>query len=110
MTSIRRWATVIGRSARKWYGDDAPELGAALAYYSLFAVAPLLVIAAAMAGIVGERHRLMARTGQTLCPESARRVGYGYNLDHHPGDLAARRRRWVVYPQNSIHQIAVRTP
>jgi membrane protein len=51
MTSIRRWATVIGRSARKWYGDDAPELGAALAYYSLFAVAPLLVIAAAMAGI-----------------------------------------------------------
>lgn len=42
---------MFGRAARRWYDDDAPQLGAALAYYSLFSVTPLLVIAAAIAGI-----------------------------------------------------------
>jgi membrane protein len=36
----------------EWSHDKAPRMSAALAYYSLFSVAPLLVIAVAMAGIV----------------------------------------------------------
>ena len=48
---FRNCGIVLGRAARRWYGDDAPQLGAALAYYSLFSVTPLLVIAAAIAGI-----------------------------------------------------------
>jgi membrane protein len=35
-----------------WLDDEAPRLGAALAYYTLFALAPLLVVAIAIAGLV----------------------------------------------------------
>ncbi|MCW5771140.1 MAG: YihY/virulence factor BrkB family protein [Rhodospirillaceae bacterium] len=42
---------VLKVAAWRWSGDDAPLLGASLAYYSLFSVTPLLVIAVAIAGI-----------------------------------------------------------
>lgn len=35
-----------------WSGDDAPRMGAALAYYSLFSLAPLLVIVIAIVALV----------------------------------------------------------
>lgn len=35
-----------------WNHDNAPRLGAALAYYTLFSFAPLLIIAIALAGLV----------------------------------------------------------
>ena len=35
-----------------WNHDNAPRLGAALAYYTLFSIAPLLIIAIALAGLV----------------------------------------------------------
>jgi membrane protein len=36
----------------EWNNDKAPRLGAALAYYAIFAIAPLLIIAIAIAGLV----------------------------------------------------------
>lgn len=36
----------------QWSEDKAPQLGASLAYYSLFSLAPLLVIAISVAGLV----------------------------------------------------------
>lgn len=36
----------------KWRADKAPRLAAALAYYTLFSIAPLLVIAIGMAGLL----------------------------------------------------------
>ncbi len=38
--------------AQKWSSDDAMTLGAALAYYTTFAMAPLFVLAIAIAGLV----------------------------------------------------------
>lgn len=35
-----------------WIDDNAPRLGAALAYYTLFSLAPMLVVAIAVAGLV----------------------------------------------------------
>src|SRR5712691_3845978 len=35
-----------------WYEDRAPRMGAALAYYSVFSLAPLLVIATSIAGFL----------------------------------------------------------
>ena len=35
-----------------WWGDNVPRLGASLAYYTLFALAPILVIAIGVAGLV----------------------------------------------------------
>src|SRR5437660_9442694 len=41
------WAAIQG-----WSKDDVPRLGASLAYYTLFAVSPILLIAIAIAGAV----------------------------------------------------------
>jgi membrane protein len=45
------WA-VVKDAASQWWNDKAPRLGAALAYYTVFSLAPLLVIAIAVAGLV----------------------------------------------------------
>jgi len=39
-------------AVRAWWDDDALRLGASLAYYTLFAIAPILIVATAIAGIV----------------------------------------------------------
>jgi membrane protein len=43
---------LIKRAAIKWNADDCLTLGAALAYYTVFSLAPVLVIAIAVAGAV----------------------------------------------------------
>ncbi len=48
----RRFWDLIRKAAVAWMDDYAPSMGAALAYYTLFAVAPLLIIAIAAAGLV----------------------------------------------------------
>ena len=35
-----------------WWNDNVPRLGASLAYYTLFALAPILIVAIAVAGLV----------------------------------------------------------
>ena len=40
------------RAARAWWDDDCTRLGASLAYYTLFAIAPVLLMATAIAGMV----------------------------------------------------------
>jgi membrane protein len=45
------WA-LIRKSTAAWVDDYAPSMGAALAYYTLFSIAPLLIIAIAVAGLV----------------------------------------------------------
>lgn len=43
---------LLAQTIRKWWGDNALRLSAALSYYTLFSIAPLLTIAMAMAGFV----------------------------------------------------------
>jgi membrane protein len=43
---------LIRKSVIAWVDDYAPSMGAALAYYTLFSLAPLLIIAIAVAGLV----------------------------------------------------------
>ena len=43
---------IFGTALRAWWDDDAPRLGASLAYYTLFAIAPVLLVATAIAGMV----------------------------------------------------------
>ncbi len=43
---------LIRKSVMAWLDDYAPSMGAALAYYTLFSLAPLLIIAIAVAGLV----------------------------------------------------------
>ena len=43
---------LLGSALRAWWDDDALRLGASLAFYTLFAIAPILIVATAIAGIV----------------------------------------------------------
>ncbi len=43
---------LIRKSVEAWVDDYASSMGAALAYYTLFSIAPLLIIAIAVAGLV----------------------------------------------------------
>jgi membrane protein len=42
---------MFGMALRAWWDDDVPRLGASLAYYTLFAIAPILIVATAVAGM-----------------------------------------------------------
>jgi len=44
--------SLLAEAARGWDKDNAPRLGAALAYYTLFSIAPLLIVAIAVAALV----------------------------------------------------------
>ena len=48
---IRGVGAVLVKSVQRFYGDEAFQLAAALAYYSLLSMAPLLLIAVALAGV-----------------------------------------------------------
>ena len=43
---------VLKQAVIGWWNDNVPRLGASLAYYTLFALAPILVIAISVAGLV----------------------------------------------------------
>jgi membrane protein len=48
----RAIVAIFGTALKAWWDDDALRLGAALAYYTLFAIAPVLLVATAIAGLV----------------------------------------------------------
>ena len=48
--NIRRWWRILKQAVSAWSEDFAPSMGAALSYYMLFSIAPLLIIVIAMAG------------------------------------------------------------
>ena len=50
--NLRQIRGLIGKSVNAWLDDFAPSMGAALAYYTLFSIAPLLIIVIAIAGLV----------------------------------------------------------
>jgi membrane protein len=43
---------VMKRALAGWWDDNVPRLGASLAYYTLFALSPVLLVATAIAGLV----------------------------------------------------------
>lgn len=51
MGRARAVLSIVKEAFADWKDDNAPRLGAALAYYTVFSLAPLLVIAIAIAGL-----------------------------------------------------------
>lgn len=51
ITPERLWK-VLKQAVAGWWNDNVPRMGAALAYYTLFALAPILIVAIAVAGLV----------------------------------------------------------
>jgi membrane protein len=52
MSNLRRHFALFEHAGKGWLADNAPSMGAALAFYSAFSLAPLLIIASAVAGVV----------------------------------------------------------
>jgi membrane protein len=73
-------------AVRKWYQDNALMMGAALAYYAVFSIAPILVIAIVIASVVFGKeaaqgqiiHELEQTVGPTLAQAIQSSLGYAY--------------------------------
>ena len=50
MSLLRTLTNLLTQAGAAWLDDDAPTLGAALAFYTLFSVAPVLIVAVSVAG------------------------------------------------------------
>jgi membrane protein len=69
---------LFGTALAAWWDDNAPRLGASLAYYTLFAIAPILLVALAVAGLVfgaeAVRGQLVGQIDHLVGREGARAV------------------------------------
>jgi membrane protein len=70
--------SMIKETMRRWRDDDVPRMAAALSYYTTFSLAPLLMLAIAVAGFVfGEeaaRGQIMWQISGLVGAESARAI------------------------------------
>ena len=63
MPTVAEWKNLLAKTWTEWNEDEAPRLGAALAYYTVLSLAPLLILMIAIAGLLfGEE----AARGQLL--------------------------------------------
>ena len=50
--TIKDWWSLVKAAASSWLDDYAPSMGAALSYYTVFSLAPLLLIVVSVAGLI----------------------------------------------------------
>ena len=63
---LRRQVDVLKRAGNAWMDDHAQSMGAALSYYTVFSIAPLLLIAISVAGLVFGRDAAQGAVVQQL--------------------------------------------
>ena len=75
---LRHRSGLVLRALRAWSDDYAPSMGAALSYYALFSLAPLLLIVIGVAGyFFGEqaaRGEIYAQIASLVGPDGARAI------------------------------------
>ena len=77
---------LLKQTAQEWYSDGTFELGAALAFYGVFSIAPIVLMSIAVAGLVLGRpeaehrviHQLKDTVGSTVAEAIAGTLQYGY--------------------------------
>jgi membrane protein len=52
LPTFKQWLALCKQAVESWSDDYAPSMGAALSYYSVFSMAPLLLIVISVAGLV----------------------------------------------------------
>ncbi len=71
----KQWWPLLKVSAADWSHDHAPRLGAALAYYTIFSIVPLLIIIIAIIGLVfgqeAAQSTIMDYISRLVGPQSA---------------------------------------
>ncbi|MEY2540342.1 MAG: rane protein [Verrucomicrobiota bacterium] len=93
------WPTVFGlfkQTASEWMADKAPQLGAALAYYTVFSLAPLVLILLALVGLIfrhdptGAWNGLVKQMSYFLDQNAVRVIQeIAQNTSHGPKSIAA---------------------
>jgi membrane protein len=77
-SDMKTWWALLKDTAQKWSTDKAPRLGAALSYYTVFSLVPLLVLTIAIAGLAfgkeAAQHAMMAQIESLVGPQSAAAV------------------------------------
>lgn len=72
MLSPHQYLRLLRQAGQGWMNDNAPSMGAALAFYSAFAMAPVLLILSAVAGLVfgaaRAREALLAQVDTLIGP------------------------------------------
>ncbi len=78
MLSARRYYELFKKAVAAWSEDYAASMGAALAYYTTFSLAPVLIVAIAVAGLVfgreAARGEIVYQLGSLLGPDTAKTV------------------------------------
>lgn len=78
MNAIRRVWEIVAAAARGWFDDDAMSLGAAIAFYTIFSLAPTAILVTALAGLAfGEaaaQGALVEQLSRLIGPEPAQTV------------------------------------
>jgi membrane protein len=66
MIPVKHYFRLITRAGKAWSDDYAPSMGAAISYYTVFSLAPLLVIVIAVAGAVFGRQAVQGQIAAQL--------------------------------------------
>lgn len=76
--AVREVASVFAKSGAAWLEHDASTMGAALAFYTVFSIAPILIISIGVASVVVQgdllRADLLAQAQNLLGPTGANAV------------------------------------
>ena len=64
--NLKRFYQLARKSAEAWVDDYAPSMGAAISYYTVFSIAPLLIIVIAVAGFVWGRDAVQGQIIEQL--------------------------------------------
>lgn len=77
-SSLHAFYVLLHETIDSWLDDFAPSMGAALAYYTVFSIAPLLLIVISVAGVVfgpeAARGEVMAQLSSLLGEEGGRAI------------------------------------
>jgi membrane protein len=70
-----KYVALVKETGSRWSGDGAPRMAAALSYYTAFSMAPLLILAISIAGLLLGRDaaqgKIMEEIGGLVGPKSA---------------------------------------
>src|SRR5438105_6913721 len=85
-------STLLKQTYTKWSEDKGPRLGAALAYYAIFSIPPLMIIALAAIGFVYSGDvtgRLESQLGSLVGDDTAKTLLLGIQMKGQKGGVIA---------------------
>src|SRR5688500_20242522 len=77
-TVVRDWLALVKRSGREFFKDEGPRYAAALSYYTVFALGPLLALLVLLAGVIWDpkdvQGAIEVQIRDLIGPEASREV------------------------------------